>query len=356
MSHTNQPPKTIVGVPFGRTSDGQAVDIFTLRNQAGMEARIMAYGGIVVSLTAPDRNGKFADVVLGYDHFDAYLKNMPYFGALVGRYANRIGGGQFTLGGKTYSLPKNNGQNCLHGGLKGFDKVVWQAKATETANSAALELAYFSKAGEEEFPGNLSVKAIYTLTHGNELRLDFSATTDAPTVCNLTQHSYYNLAGKGDVLNHELQLHASRFTPADSNLIPTGEIKSVEGTPFDFRKPKKIGAQIRDASLKSTDGYDHNLVLDKSPDKLELAATVHEPTSGRVMELFSTQPGVQFFTANFFDGSIIGKNNQAYPKHGGFCLEPQHFPDSPNKPQFPSTELQPGQTYRQTIAVRFSTK
>ncbi|HVU27071.1 MAG TPA: aldose epimerase family protein [Verrucomicrobiae bacterium] len=356
MSHANQPAKAIVSAPFGRTNDGQAVEIFTLRNQAGMEARITNYGGIVVSLTAPDRNGKFADVVLGYDHFDAYLKNTPYFGALVGRYANRIGGGQFTLDGKTYSLPKNNGQNCLHGGLKGFDKVVWQAKATKTTDGAALKLTYLSKAGEEGFPGNLSVKAIYTLTHGNELRLDFSATTDATTVCNLTQHSYYNLAGNGDVLNHELQLHADRFTPADSNLIPTGEIKSVESTPFDFRQPKKIGAQIRDASLKSTDGYDHNLVLGKSSDKLELAATVHEPISGRVMELFSTQPGVQFFTANFFDGSIVGKNGQAYPQHAGFCLEPQHFPDSPNKSQFPSTELQPGQTYRQTIAVRFSTK
>jgi aldose 1-epimerase len=342
---------------FGRTADGILVDIFTLRNRNGMEARIMTYGGIVVSLTAPDRNGKFTDVVFGYDTLNEYLKYNPCFGALVGRYANRIGGAKFSLEGRTFTLPKNNGENCLHGGFKGFDKVVWQAKPDETAKGPALELDYLSKNGEESFPGNLSAKAIYTLTHENELRVVFSATTDATTVCNLTHHSYFNLAGKGDVLNHELYLNASHFTPTNAALIPTGELKSVDGTPFDFRKPTKIGARINEADeqLKLAGGYDHNLVIDKPPGELGLVARIYEPSTGRVMEVLSTEPGMQFYTGNHLTG-IMGKGGWIYQPRTAFCIEPEHFPDSPNKPQFPTTELKPGQIYQNTNIYRFSAK
>jgi aldose 1-epimerase len=354
-NHSNQP---ISRAPFGQTADGATVEIFTLRNRTGMEARIMTYGGIVVSLTAPDRNGKFVDVVLGYDTLSDYLKfNQPHFGALIGRYGNRIGGANFTLDGKIYTLAKNSGPNCLHGGLKGFDKVVWQAKPAETAGGPALELTYLSKDGEEGFPGNLSVKAVYTLTDDNELQLDFSATTDKPTVCNFTHHSYFNLAGKGGVLNYEIQINASRFTPVDSTMIPTGELKSVDGTPFDFRKPAKIGARINDADeqLDFGKGYDHNLVIDKPSGQPGLLARVYDPQSGRVMEGFSTEPGMQFYTANHLNG-VTGKGGWNYMPRDAFCIEPQHFPDAPNRPQFPTTELKPGQTYRNTIIYRFSAK
>jgi aldose 1-epimerase len=358
MPALNQTMDAITQAPFGRTTDGTIIEIFTLRNRNGMKARIMSYGGIVVSLTAPDRNGKFDDVVLGYDNLNDYLNfNQPHFGALIGRYGNRIADAKFSLAGKTYTLAKNNGSNCLHGGLKGFDRFVWRAKPTETTKGPALELNHLSKDGDEGFPGNLSVKAIYSLTHENELRLDFSATTDAPTVCNLTHHPYFNLAGEGSVLNHELCLNASRFTPINGSCIPTGELKFVDGTPFDFRKPTKIGARINEADeqLKLAGGYDHNLVIDKPPDELGLAARVYDPATGRFMEILSTEPGMQFYTANHLV-NITGKGGLIYQPRAAFCIEPEHFPDSPNKPQFPTTELKPGQIYQNTTIYRFSAK
>src|SRR5579859_1935875 len=356
MSHSDGSTRSITSTAFGQTTDGRAVEIYTLRNRNGMEARITNYGGIIVSLTAPDRDGTFADVVVGHDRLDDYLKGASYFGALIGRYANRIGGASFTLNGRTYKLAPNNGSNSLHGGIKGFDKVVWDAKVVKWTEAPALELAYLSKDGEEGFPGNLKVKVTYSLTDENELRINLTATTDASTVCNLTGHSYFNLAGHGDVLAHEVCLNASRFTPADAGLIPTGELKPVEGTPFDFRKSTAIGARIQDndPQLKFAKGYDQNFVIDKPPGQLALHGRVLEPKSGRVMEVWSTEPGVQLYTSNHFDGSIIGKGGQAHPRFGAVCLEPQHFPDSPNKPGFPPVALQPGQTYHNTIIYKFS--
>ena len=356
MSYSDGSTSSITSTAFGKTTDGRAVEIYTLRNRNGMEARITNYGGIIVSLTAPDRDGKFADVVVGYDRLDDYLKGASYFGALIGRYANRIGGAKFALNGRTYTLAPNNGSNSLHGGIKGFDKVVWDAKVVKLVKGPALELAYLSKDGEEGFPGNLKVKVAYCLTNENELRMDCTATTDAPTVCNLTGHSYFNLAGKGDVLAHEVCLNASRFTPANAGLIPTGELKLVDGTPFDFSKSTAIGARIQadDPQLKFARGYDQNFVIDKPPGQLGLHGRVYEPASGRVMEVWSTEPGVQLYTSNHFDGSIIGKGGQAHPRYGALCLEPQHFPDSPNKSGFPPVSLQPGQTYHNTIIYKFS--
>lgn len=354
---------TISSAPFGKTPDGTPVEIYTLRNNKGMEARIMTYGGIVVSLKVPDKNGKFDDVVLGFDNLDgytkdSYVKGCPYFGALIGRYGNRIGGAKFTLEGKTYTLAANNGPNSLHGGLKGFDKVVWQGKAWVTTNGPALELTYTSKDGEEGFPGNLKVTATYTITDNNELRLDFSATTDQPTLCNLTHHSYFNLAGQGngDILNHVVYINADNTTPVDSTLITTGEIKPVDGTPFDFRKPTTIGARINDPDtvLQYGPGYDHNWVINKPLGELGLMARVVEPGSGRVMEVWSTEPGLQFYTGNFLDGSLTGKDGKIYQRRTAFCMEPHHYPDSPNKPQFPTTELKPGETYHNTIIYKFS--
>jgi aldose 1-epimerase len=334
------------------------VEVYSLRNDHGMEARIATYGGIVLSLTAPDRDGSFADVVLGYEHLDDYLKFTPYFGALVGRYANRIGGARFMLNGRTYTLAQNNGVNSLHGGLKGFDKAVWDAKVVESTKGPALELTYLSRDGEEGFPGNLIIKAVHMLTRENELRIDFTATTDAPTICNLTHHSYFNLAGQGDVLGYEVYLNASRFTPVDAGLIPTGELRPVAGTPFDFRKATPVGARIHadDPQLKLAGGYDQNFVIDKPPGELGLHARVFEPATGRVLEVLSTEPGVQMYTSNHFDGSIIGKGGRAYQRYGALCLEPQHFPDSPNKPEFPSVVLLPGQVYRNTIIYKFSAR
>ncbi len=349
---------SISNANFGKTADGRPVEIYTLRNGNGMEARIANYGGIVVSLTAPGRDGRFADVVLGYDRLDGYLKASPYFGALVGRYANRIGGAKFSLNGKTYSLAQNGGPHSLHGGIQGFDKVVWEGRAVESANGPALELTYLSRDGEEGFPGNLTVKAVYTLTNENELLLDFHATTDATTLCNLTHHSYFNLAGQGDVLNHEVYINASRFTPADAALIPTGELRAVDGTPFDFRKPMAIGARIQadDPQLKIAGGYDQNFVIDNPPGRLGLHARVYEPTTGRVMEVLSTEPGLQFYTANHLDGSTIGKGGAVHQRFGALCLEPEHFPDSPNKPNFPPAVLSPGQTYHNTTIYKFFTR
>ena len=342
--------------PFGNTKDGTPVELFTFRNAKGVEARICNYGGLVISLKVPDRNGKFGDVVLGYDNLDGYLKSSPYFGALVGRYGNRIAKGKFTLDGKEYTLAVNNGPNALHGGLKGFDKVVWTPKVLSTPDGPALELRYLSKDGEEGYPGNLAVTAVYTLTEDNGLKLDYTARTDKDTIVNLTQHSYFNLACKGDNLNHEVMIPADKFTPVDSTLIPTGELRPVEGTPFDFRKSTAIGARINqdDEQLKFGKGYDHNWVINKPLGQLGLMARVYEPTSGRVLEVLSTEPGLQFYTGNFLDGAITGKGGWVYQFRNAFCMEPQHYPDSPNHPNFPSVMLKSGQVYKHTLIYRFS--
>ncbi len=349
-------PAQISREPFGRTKEGTPVDLFTLRNTKGVEARICNYGGLLVSFKSPDRHGKMGDVVLGYDHLDDYIKNNPFFGALVGRYGNRIARGKFSLDGKEYTLAINNGPNSLHGGLKGFDKVVWEPSIRATKNGAALQLKYLSKDGEEGFPGSLSVSALYTLTDDNGLRLDYTATTDKDTIVNLTEHSYFNLAGKGDVLKHIVMIAADKFTPVDSTSIPTGELRPVEGTPFDFRKPTAIGARIDqdDEQLKFGNGYDHNFVLNQGPGELGLAARVYEPTTGRVLEVLTTAPGLQFYTGNFLDGAVHGKGGWVYQRRNGFCMEAQHFPDSPNHPNFPSVVLKPGEVYRNTIIYRLS--
>jgi len=347
--------KSVPKQAFGTAPDGTPVEIYTLRNARGVEARICTYGGIVVSLKTPDRNGHFADVVLGYDSLDGYLKSSPYFGCLVGRYGNRIARGKFTLDGQTYSLATNNYPNALHGGLLGFDKRVWKASPVTTAHGPGLQLSYTSADGEEGYPGKLTVMAVYSLTADNGLRLDYTATTDKATVLNLTQHSYFNLAGKGDILGHVVEMPADRYTPVDSTLIPTGQLPPVEGTPFDFRKPTAIGARINqaDEQLKFGGGYDHNWVFAKKPGDLTLLAKVTEPTTGRILEVLSTEPGLQFYTGNFLDGTITGKGGWTYQFRNGFCMEPQHFPDSPNQPNFPSVVLRPGQTYHNTIIYRF---
>ena len=343
--------------PFGKTPDGTPVEIFTL-SDGSHETRIATYGGVLVSFKTPDRNGKVADVVLGFDDVDGYVSNFngpsdAFFGALIGRYANRIAHGTFTLEGKQYSLPKNNGENTLHGGPHGFNNVVWKAKPV--ANG--VELSYFSKDGEEGFPGNLTATVRYTL-NGGSLRVEYSATTDKPTVVNLTNHSYFNLAGQGDILNHELTLHASRFTPVDAGLIPTGELKSVQSTPFDFREEKAIGSRINenDEQLHLGRGYDHNWVLDHPSGKLSEAAELYDPSSGRVLRVLTDQPGIQFYSGNFLDGSIKGKGGRPYELHAALCLETQHFPDSPNHPDLPTTELKPGQRYHTVTVFEFSAR
>lgn len=348
----------ITKADFGKLPDGTQVEIYTLKNSKGAEARILTYGGIVQSLYMPDKNGKPDDIVLGCDTLEGYLANGAYFGALIGRYGNRIGGAKFTLEGKTYELAKNNNGNSLHGGLKGFDKVVWTALPKETPEGPALLLSYLSKDGEEGFPGDLAVTAVYTLTDNNELKLEFKATTDKPTIVNLTHHSYFNLAGQGngDILGHLVYINADKITPGDSNLIPTGEFADVTGTPFDFRKLTAIGARINDPDriLQYGPGYDHNWVVKKPLGQLGLQARAVEPGSGRVMEVWSDEPGVQFYAGNFLDGTIAGKGGRIYQRRTGFCFEPQHHPDSPNKPQFPSVELKPGQKYHNVIVYKFS--
>jgi aldose 1-epimerase len=343
--------------PFGKTPAGEEVELYTLTNGKGMEAAVATFGAIVVSLTAPDRSGNFEDVVLGFDSLDGYTARHPYFGAVVGRYGNRIANGRFALGGAEYTLARNNGENHLHGGLRGFDKAVWKARDAGTADAPRLELSYVSKDGEEGYPGNLSVTVAYSLTQANELRIDYTAATDKETVVNLTNHSYFNLAGQGngDILKHRVTLNADRFTPVDAGLIPTGELRAVEGTPFDFRKPMEIGARIAagEEQVVRGGGYDHNFVLNGGGGALSLAARVSEPGSGRVMEVLTTEPGVQFYTGNFLDGTLRGKGGKVYGHRYGFCLETQHFPDSPNKPDFPSTVLKPGETYRTTTVYRF---
>jgi aldose 1-epimerase len=351
----NQPIGTITKADFGQTPDGKAVELYTLRNTKGMQATIMTYGGIVTSLQVPDKNGKLGDVVLGYDNLDGYLKSTPYFGALIGRYGNRIANGKFSLDGQAYTLATNNPPNTLHGGLKGFDKVVWTARALPLATGPSLILAYVSPGYEEGFPGTLSVTAVYTVTEKNELRVDFSATTSEKTVVNLTHHSYFNLRGSGDILNHIVTINADKFTPVDANLIPTGELRPVAGTPFDFTTPHVIGERINaaDDQLKIAGGYDHNWVLNKQADELSLAGTAYEVTSGRTLEVWTTSPGMQFYTGNFLDGTITGKGGWTYLYRDGFCFEPQKFPDSPNHPEFPTTVLNPGETYHNTIIYKF---
>ena len=342
---------------FGKTTDGKAVEIYTLTNSKGVEAKITNYGAIVVSMRVPDKNGKFDDVVLGYDTLDGYLKDKTYFGGIVGRYANRIAKGKFSLDGKQYTLAVNNGENHLHGGIKNFETMVWKAKSSIVKDGASLELNYFSRDGEEGYPGNMKVKVIYTLTENNELKIEYTATTDKDTVVNLTNHSYFNLAGagSGNILNHLMQINADRFTPTDSGSIPTGELRNVKSTPFDFSVPTAIGARIEDPDeqLKLGSGYDHNYVLNKNNQSLTLAAKVYEPTTGRGLEVFTTEPGVQFYSGNFLDG-VKGKNGKVYQKRDAFCLETQHYPDSPNQPQFPTTVLKPAQKYTQTTIYKFS--
>ena len=356
---TAEAKTNVTSQPFGKLPDGTPVEIYTL-NDGRVEARIMAYGGIVVSLKVPDRKGQPADVVLGFDNLDGYVQNnnnkgTAFFGALIGRYANRIAHATFTLNGKKYEVPKNDGDNSLHGGTHGFNNVVWKAKTIPNG----IELTYLSKDGEAGYPGNLTTVVRYTLVNGN-LRIDYSATTDKDTVLNLTNHSYFNLAGQGngDVLGHELTLHASRFTPVDATLIPTGELKSVESTPFDFRKSTAIGSRINadDEQLHLGRGYDHNWVLDAKAGTLAEAAQVYDPNSGRVLRVLTDQPGIQFYSGNFLDGTVKGKGGGAYQRRSGFCLETQHFPDSPNHPAFPSTELKPGQKFHSVTVYSFSTK
>jgi aldose 1-epimerase len=343
---------------FGQLPDGTPVELFTLTNRNGVEARITNYGGILVSLKTPDRKGQLADVVLGYDTLAEYVRRNPMFGALVGRYAGRIAKAKFTLNGVEYQLARNSGENHIHGGPKGFDKQVWQAKPVRHKDGVALVLSYLSKDGEAGYPGNLAVTVTYTLTNDNALRLDYSATTDKDTVLNLTNHSYFNLAGTGDVLRHEIMIDADRFTVGDDKLIPTGEVRAVNGTPLDFRQMTAIGARINAPydQITMARGYDHNYVLKHMPGVLGLAAKVQEPTTGRVMEVLTTEPGVVFYTSNGFNGSLAGKGGQAYVRHAGFCLETQHFPDSPNHPEFPSTVLKKGAKYQATTVFKFSAK
>jgi len=340
---------------FGHTANGNAVKLYTLLNNNGITAKITNYGGIIVSITTPDRHGVLGDIVLGFDTLDEYVEKNPFFGCLAGRYANRIAQGRFTLDGVAYQLAQNNGANHLHGGVRGFDKVVWQAAPFQDSNGVGVRLSYLSQDGEEGYPGNLTVEVTYTLSEQNALRIDYAAGTDQPTILNLTNHSYFNLAGTGDVLGHEVMLNADRFTPITEALIPTGELRPVQDTPLDFRQPTPIGARIAqaDAQLHFGLGYDHNWVLNNPDGVLGLAATVREPVSGRRLDVSTTQPGVQFYTGNFLDG-VTGKRGTVYAKRSGFCLETQHFPDSPNQPHFPPTVLRPGERYAQTTTFRFT--
>jgi aldose 1-epimerase len=343
---------------FGRTKDGQAVEIYTLTNRRGAEVRIMTYGATVVSLKVPDRKGTLDDVVLGFDRLEDYQNDTHYFGAVVGRYANRIARGRFRLNGVEYKLAVNNGENHLHGGIRGFDKVVWKARPLAARDGAALELTYTSVDGEEGYPGKLNVLVVYTLTDANELRIDYTATTDKDTVVNLTNHSYFNLAGQGegDILGHQVLIDADRFTPTDAGAIPTGELRDVKGTPFDFTRLTPIGARIDqdEEQLKFGKGYDHNFVLNGRAGVLRRAARVFEPTKGRVLEVWTTEPGVQLYSGNYLEGTGNGKGGRAYHNRYALCLETQHFPDSPNHPSFPSTVLKKGARFRTTTVYKFN--
>ncbi len=331
--------------------DGVEVDLYTLTNDQGIEVSIITYGGAITSLKVPDRNGVMGDIVLGYETLDDYVKNPRYFGALIGRHANRIGMGKFSLNGVDYQLPQNNGVNHLHGGFNGFDKRVWDA----SDDGIVLRLIYLSKDGEESYPGNVAAEVTYKLSE-NELSIDYRASTDADTIVNLTNHSYFNLNGEGTILDHELTLNADSFTPVSSDLIPTGEIRAVEATPMDFRNGKAIGSDIREPyeQLGFTGGYDHNFVLNDYDGSLRSAGRLYEASTGRVLEILTTQPGMQFYSGNFLDGSLVGKKGIVYHKYAGLCLEPQHFPDAPNHSNFPSTVLRPGEEYKQATIFRFS--
>jgi aldose 1-epimerase len=346
---------------FGKLSDGTAVDLYTLKNRNGMETSITNFGATLVSLKTPDKSGKLADVVLGYRTPAEYEQGTNYFGGTIGRYANRIAKGQFTLDGKTYHVPINDGPNSLHGGTPGFNKRVWTAKDVSNGGTPAVQFTYFSPDGEEGYPGNLNVEVTYTLRDDNSLQIAYRATTDRDTVVNLTNHSYFNLAGEGsgDILGHELTLHADHFTPVNDTLIPTSELREVKGTPFDFNKAMPIGARINqsDQQLKFGKGYDHNWVLTAGQsDTPQPAAEVYDPGSGRVLTVLTTEPGIQFYSGNFLDGSVHGKSEKAYTHRSGLALETQHFPDSPNHPKFPSTVLKPGQTFTSTSIYKFSTR
>jgi len=351
-------PTQITKESFGTSPQGEAVDIYTLTNEEGMEAKITNYGGIVTALKVKDAEGKFDDVVLGFDKLQSYIDNNPYFGALIGRYGNRIAKGQFSLDGTSYELATNNMGNHLHGGLKGFDKVVWNAETKNTEEGQQLILSYTSPDGEEGYPGKLKTKVTYTLTKDNTLRIAYEATTDKKTIVNLTNHSYFNLSGDPTqkVLSHEVMINAEQYVPVDEILIPTGELAPVKDTPFDFSEPKTIGQHIgsEHEQVVRGKGYDHCWVLNK--EGMGLAARVYEPQSGRVMEVYTTEPGVQFYTGNFLNGSVKGKNGIAYGQRTAFCLETEHYPDSPNQPNFPSVELSPGETYNSTTEYRFSVR
>jgi aldose 1-epimerase len=351
---------TIKKETFGKTTGGERIDLYSLKNKKGMEVSITNFGATVVTLKVPDRGGKAIDIVLGYDTLDGYEKGTSYFGATVGRYGNRIAGGKFSLDGKTYTLPKNNGENTLHGGIVGFNKRVWKAREIDSKEGEALEMSYLSADGEEGFPGSLSAKVVFTLpTERNELKIDYTATTDKDTVLNLTNHSYFNLAGEGngDILDHVLTLHAKEFTPVDKGLIPTGELPNVAGTPMDFNSATAIGKRINESyeQLVFGKGYDHNWVLARAGSGLVIAAEAYDPKSGRKLEVLTTEPGVQFYSGNFLDGAK-GKGNKPYPQRAAFCLETQHFPDSPNHPNFPSTVLKPNQVFHSQTVFRFSAK
>ncbi len=359
---TDETPKaraTMSSSSFGKLSDGQEIDLYTLTNTQGVEAQIMNFGAILVSLKVPDKNGNSENIVLGFDNLKDYVEDSPYFGATVGRFANRIAKGKFTLDGTEYSLATNNDPNHLHGGTKGFDKAVWKADQAGAVDGVALSLTYTSPDGEENYPGELRIEVIYTLTNANELIIQYRATSTKPTPVNLTNHSYFNLGGgSGDVLGHELTVNADRYLPTDNTLIPTGELASVEGTPLDFREAKTIGERIgKIEGDHFAGGYDHCFVLNKpSPDELTLAARVRHAGSGRVLEIHTTEPALQFYTGNFLDGSLSGPGGVRYDKHTGFCLEAQEFPDAPNKPDFPSCILQPGETYSQETVHKFATE
>ncbi|MDF1866898.1 MAG: galactose mutarotase [Saprospiraceae bacterium] len=344
---------------FGTAPEG-AVDLYTLSNANQMSVEILTFGGIIKAIYCPDKNGKIENVILGFNTLKPYLETHPYFGAIVGRYGNRIANGKFNIDGTEYNLATNNSPNHLHGGLKGFDKVIWQAREFKDNEKIGLELSYLSKDMEEGYPGNLNVKVTYSLNNQNELSIDYEAVTDKKTICNLTNHSYFNLAGegKGNILNHQLVIHADSITPVNEHLIPTGEPMAVQGTPFDFRSGKKMGEEIdsNNEQIKYGGGFDHNFILKGNSESLPIIAKISEPESGREMEILTTEPGVQFYTGNFLDGTLIGSGNQPYQKRAGFCLETQHYPDSPNQPNFPSTILEVGETYKTTTVYRFKVK
>ena len=349
-------PSEISRVPFGVAPDGKPVEAFTLVNASGMEVRAMTYGAIILSIRVPDAKGVTGDVVLGYDSLAGYVRSSPYFGAVVGRYGNRIAKGRFTLSGKSYTLAVNNGPNALHGGLRGFDKAVWAAEPVRTDSGVGVVFTLVSPDGDEGYPGTLTARVTYTLPNArNELVIDYEGTADQATPLNITNHSYFNLAGAGDILGHVLTLNADSLTPVDTTLIPTGAISPVAGTPFDFRTPTAIGARIdaKDAQIKNGGGYDHNFVLNRGAPGLVHAARVTEPTTGRTLDVSTTEPGVQFYSGNFLDGTLTGKGGRVYQHRNGFCLETQHYPDSPNHANFPSTILQPGSTYRSRTVFAF---